>query len=410
MVIRPAVLGTAAVLSASLLAPATIASAAVASPPSRHSASSSAGAIADVTQQQVRLGTLHYVRVAVAVSAPTVVHLADPSGEVVEAEDATPEHPAVFQVKPNGDDTARYTVRDGASERTVDVDFRGLGLSAPVALLNDREIDRLRHAAAAGHLDQQIRYRVVPGAELTVIANGHTSTSVADASGIAVADVHFVIGENALTELQTLNGKSSDVEVSHYLLDVDGSGGDDGATVPSDPAFGIDVDRTTPVEAVDGKVTITGTATRGEVTVSSGRGEALTTVPVQDGRWSATVPVDSQRVLALRFELRPSTDGPVSDRIEAPIVVLSAPETPFGLTARASYDRHDGRVHLAGTAPSGEVTVFRSRERLGTTTTADGTWEIDVPLAVGHHGLRFVFQPEGSGSTQEKTALVNVVD
>lgn len=469
MVIRPAVLGTAAVLSASLLVPATIATAAVAAPPSKPSASASSGAITDVTQQQKRLGALHYVRVAVAVSAPTVVYLADASGEVVAAEDATPEHPAVFQVRPNGDDTARYTVRDGASERTVDVDFRGLGLSAPVEQLDDRQIDRLQREVVAGQLDHEIRYDAVPGAEVTVSANGHSSTGVADADGVAVVDLHFVRGDNDLTAQQTLNGKSSDAETSHYLFDTPGSGeaggretgasnasgretgasnadgrdtgssnaagretgstdadgrptgssnadgretggGDGGTTVPSDDAFAVDVDPREPIPAVDGTVTITGTATRGEVTVSSGRGEPLTTAPVQDGRWSATVPAGSQRVIALRFELRQTAGGPVTNTIEQPVFVASAPTTPFQVEYQAAYHREDGRVHLTGTAPAGEVTVLRSRERLGTTTAADGTWELDVPLAVGRHGLRFVFQPDGAGSTQEETALVSVVD
>jgi hypothetical protein len=219
MVNRPAVLGAATVLAASLLAPATIASAAVAAPPSRPSASSSVSAISGVTQQQKRLGSLHYVRLAVAASAQTVVYLVDPSGEVVAAEDASPQHPAVFPVKPTGDETARYTVRDRAGERTVDVDFRGLGLSAPVDQSDDRQLEWVRRDVVAGRLDHRVEYEAVPGAAVTVSANGHSSTVVADEYGIAEVDVHFVRGDNEVSAQQTLHGTSSDVDVAHYLFD-----------------------------------------------------------------------------------------------------------------------------------------------------------------------------------------------
>ncbi|WIB36156.1 hypothetical protein [Curtobacterium sp. MCJR17_043] len=67
-------------------------------------------------------------------------------------------------------------------------------------------------------------------------------------------------------------------------------------------------------------------------------------------------------------------------------------------------------MHFEGTAPEGRLVVFRLREKIGETRASGGRWSIDVPLAAGHHGVRFLFVPDGSGATEEKTALVHVVD
>jgi len=138
---------------------------------------------------------------------------------VVAAEDASPQHAAVFPVQPDGDETARYTVRDRAGERAIDGDFRGLGLSAPVDQSDDCQLERVRRDVVAGELDHRFAYEAVPGAEVTVTANGRSSTAVADADGIAVVDVHLVRGGDDLSAQQTLHSTSSDVDVAHYLFD-----------------------------------------------------------------------------------------------------------------------------------------------------------------------------------------------
>jgi hypothetical protein len=330
---------------------------------------------------------------------------------VVQAGSATPQQDAVFRLEPTGADTAGYTVVTDGEERAVDVDFRGLGLTAPVDQTDERGLERLRRAIVAGDTDHGIRYLAVPGAEVEVSANGRTETAVAGSDGIATVLVHFVRGENELSAHQTLGTASSDPEVEHYLFDgATPGGGDGGSTVPSDDAFSVDVDRAHPLQAVDGKVTVGGTATRGEVTVSDERGEPLGTAVVQDGRWSIDVPTEAPAGLHLRFDLRPERGGPVSDSTEVLVIVKPTPTTPFAFDRKAEYQRHDGMVHLEGTAPDGRVRVFAAREEIGATTASDGHWSVDVPLPTGISAVRFLFTPEGAGRSDEQGTIVHVVD
>ncbi|PYY39662.1 hypothetical protein [Curtobacterium sp. MCPF17_046] len=453
MNIRPVLVGSAAVLGTCLLAPAVLAAPANAAPlaPTVRTAAAAAASsvVTDVVQEQHASGAKRWVRLAVSVSVPSAVLLRDASGDVVQAESATPQHDAVFRLEPTGADTARYTIVANGTERAVDVDFHGLGLSAPVDQTDERGLERLRRAIVAGDTEHGIRYRAVPGAEVEVSANGRTETAVAGADGIATVHVHFVRGENEVSVRQTLGNVSSDVDVDHYRFDGDeagggdggghpgpgegsgdggghpgpgegsgdghpgpgeGDGGDDGSTIPSDDAFSVDVDRAHPLQPVDGKVTVSGTATRGAVTVTDTEGVPLGTAPVQDGRWRVDVPATESGVLVLRFDLRPERGGPVSDSVRQAFVVAAQPSTPFTFEQAAEYQRHDGLVHFEGTAPEGRLVAFRLREKIGETRASGGRWSVDVPLAAGHHGVRFLFVPDGSGSTEEKTALVHVVD
>jgi hypothetical protein len=428
MNIRPVLFGSAAVIGTSLLAPSFLAAPANAAPLVPITASAAAAAapvLTDVTQEQRAVGPKRWVRLAVSVSTRTTVELRDVSGEVVQAESGTPQQDAAFRLAPTGADTARYTVVANGEERAVDVDFRGLGLTAPVDQTDERGLEHLRRAITAGDTDHRIRYRAVPGAEVEVSANGRTETAIADTGGIATVLVHFVRGANAVSVRQTLGAASSDVDVTHYRFDGEeagggsggghpgpgeGSGGEDGSTVPPDDAFAVDVDRTRPLQPVDGKVTIGGTATRGEVTVSDDRGRPLGTATVRDGHWSVDVPTTAPAALRLRFDLRPERGGPVSNSVQQLVVVTPVPSAPFTFERRHAYQRHDGLVHFEGTAPEGRVVAFRLREEIGETRTAGGRWSVDVPLAAGHHGVRFLFVPDGSGSTEETTALVHVVD
>ncbi|PZE86926.1 hypothetical protein [Curtobacterium sp. MCBD17_032] len=462
MNVHPVLLGSAAVIGTCLLAPSFLAAPANAAPLAptvRTVAAAASSVVTGVTQEQHASGAKRWVRLAVSVSARTAVQLRDASGEVVQAESATPRNDAVFRLEPTGADTARYTIVTNGVERTVDVDFHGLGLSAPVDQTDERGLERLRRAIVAGDTDHGIRYHAVPGAEVAASANGRTETAVAGADGIATVLVHFVRGENEVSVRQTLGAASSDVDVDHYLFDGDGDGGgtggghpgpgdgdgdgggtggghdghpdpgegsgdghdghpgpgegpgdEDGSTVPSDDAFTVDVDRTRPLQPVDGKVTVGGTATRGEVTVSDVRGGPLGTTTVHDGRWSIEVPVTAPGGLRLRFDLRPERGGPISDSVEAIVLVDSAPSTPFTFERAAQYQRHDGLVHFEGTAPEGRVVAFRLREKIGETRASEGRWSVDVPLAAGRHGVRFQFVPDGAGAPEEQTALIEVVD
>ncbi len=168
MNLRPLTVGSAVVL-ASCIAVGAASSGAFAAPEQHaRSAASSAttarSAITDVQQTPQRVGDQQWVEVRVTVDAPTVVRLLDPSGEPVAAKSGDPRKQVVFQVKPTGQDTARYAVDTGQSSavRVVDLDFRGLPLSAPLDLSSERRLEEIARAVAHGQFVHEMRYDALP--------------------------------------------------------------------------------------------------------------------------------------------------------------------------------------------------------------------------------------------------------
>lgn len=198
---RPLAIGSAVVLSSCL---AVGASASAFAAPDQHtspaasSRSTTATTITDVQQEQLGRDANQYVKVTVAVSGDTVVRLLDPTGEVVRVKDGSPASPVSFLVKPTGADTARYTVDtgEGSTPRAVDLDFRGMPLSAPENLISETETDRISAAVARGQLTHEVEFEALPGAEVTVVVNGRSTVARASEYGVATVVVEFRKGEN----------------------------------------------------------------------------------------------------------------------------------------------------------------------------------------------------------------------
>lgn len=321
MNLRPLAVGSAVVLASCLAVGATSASAFAA--PGQHAraaASSARASITDVQQEPMRVGGLQWVDVRVTVDAPTAVRLVDPSGEIVDAESGGPWKPIVFHVQPNGQDTAHYAVDTGQSstERAVDLDFSDLPLSAPLDLSSEGRLTEISRAVAHGQLTHEMRYEAVPGAEVTVVANGHSTAARASDDGVATVSVEFRNGENQVRASQVLGEKRSLESDDHYTFggsdggpdggsgggsgggdhpgSGDGSGGGSGdgsgGGEQVDPAsLRLDQQQGTELTPKDGKVTLSGRASGGRITVRDLEHGSRTTTEVRDGHWSVDVPV-----------------------------------------------------------------------------------------------------------------------
>ncbi len=319
MNLRPLTVGSAVVLASCIVVGAASSGAFAA--PEHHarqvasSAKKTSTAITDVQQAPQRVGALQWVEVRVTVDAPTVVRLLDPSGEAVDAKSGDPQKPIVFQVKPNGQDTARYAVDTGQSStvRVVDLDFRELPLSAPLDLSSERRLEEIARAVAHGQFVHEMRYEALPGAEVTVVSNGRSEVVTASGDGVATVPVEFRAGDNQVRAKQVLGAKESLESDDHYTFGATdsgsgegsgGGGGNGGGDKPGDGNGGgeqvdpaslrLDQQQGAELTPKDGKVTLSGRASSGWVTI-------------RDLEHGSSPPPRSRRPLVRR---RPAATGP----------------------------------------------------------------------------------------------------
>lgn len=146
------------------------------------------------------------------------VIVVDDRGDVVTERSGGPGSPVRFVTTPNGSDHGTYTVYSaGLTERSeVTVDFRGMRLAAPVDRSSERDLLGLQRAVRAGDTLQDVRFAALPGATVTVTANGETHQVVADRSGEAVVPVRFRLGDSAVRVQQHLGAVDSVVLTSTY--------------------------------------------------------------------------------------------------------------------------------------------------------------------------------------------------
>jgi hypothetical protein len=411
MNLRPLAVGSAVVLASCLAVGATSASAFAA--PRQHaraaasSASTARAGITDVQQAPMRVGDLQWVDVRVTVDAPTVVRLIDPSGEIDDAKSGDSRKPIVFQVKPNGQDSAHYAVDTGQSstERAVDVDFSGLPLSAPLDLSSEGRLTEISRAVQHGQLIHEMRYEAVPGAEVTVVANGHSTAARASDDGVATVSVEFRGGENQVRASQVLGEKRSLESDDHYTFGGSdggtgggsdgGSGGGSGSGGQVDPAsLRLDQQQGAELTPKDGKVTLSGRASGGWITVRDADRKTLGTTEVHDGHWSVDVPATTPGWQITSIALSSTEQGaPVTQATFRYIVRDDSQQLGDGNGGQvdpaslrldqqqgAELTPKDGKVTLSGRASGGWITV-RDLDNGSQTTTEvrGGHWSVDVP-------------------------------
>ncbi|MFJ3029949.1 hypothetical protein ACIPEQ_13995 [Curtobacterium sp. NPDC087080] len=423
MNLRPLTVGSAVVLASCIVVGAASSGAFAA--PEHHarqvasSAKKTSTAITDVQQAPQRVGALQWVEVRVTVDAPTVVRLLDPSGEAVDAKSGDPQKPIVFQVKPNGQDTARYAVDTGQSStvRVVDLDFRELPLSAPLDLSSERRLEEIARAVAHGQFVHEMRYEALPGAEVTVVSNGRSEVVTASGDGVATVPVEFRAGDNQVRAKQVLGAKESLESDDHYTFGAtdsgsgegsgggkpgDGNGGGDkpgdgnGGGEQADPAsLRLDQQQGAELTPKDGKVTLSGRASSGWVTIRGGNEQILATAQVQNGRWSVDIPAATGPQYALIALSNTEQGAPLARTVLRYVVRDDSDEPGDGNGGGEQVDPaslrldqqqgaeltpKDGKVTLSGRASSGWITV-RDLEHGSDTTTEvhDGHWSVDVP-------------------------------
>lgn len=216
--------GTAVALGAGLLLAPTTAQAATSHAPqptaSASSSSAADGIVAGSTQTRVESSSMSAVLVELELTRAADVVMTDEHGGYIGEKSGRPGKPVRFVVKPNGADLATYTVTPypGGSPSTVTLDFRGMRLSSPVEQSTERDLLRMQRAVRGGATLQELPYEALPGATVTVTANGETHSAVADARGRAVVPVRFVVGTTTVTEEQRLGAKQSIVATSSYTL------------------------------------------------------------------------------------------------------------------------------------------------------------------------------------------------
>ncbi|MFL0388809.1 hypothetical protein [Curtobacterium sp. 179-B 9B NHS] len=457
MNLRPLTVGSAVVL-ASCIAVGAASSGAFAAPEQHaRSAASSAttarSAITDVQQTPQRVGDQQWVEVRVTVDAPTVVRLLDPSGEPVAAKSGDPRKQVVFQVKPTGQDTARYAVDTGQSSavRVVDLDFRGLPLSAPLDLSSERRLEEIARAVAHGQFVHEMRYDALPGAEVTVVANGRSEVVTASGDGVATVPVEFRAGDNQVRAKQVLGEKESLESDDHYTFGVGSSGGGEtpgdgngggsgGGEQPGDGNGGEQVDprslrldqqQGAELTPKDGKITLSGRASAGWITVYGSGEQVLATTQVKDGRWSADIPATTGPQIAIVALSATEHGAPVTnERLsylvretgEQPGDGNGGGETPGDgngggeqSPAELAVDQSgavqldsEGFVTYTGTAPGKTVLVLANGKPVGEYTVRDGRFAAKVYQAPGRYKLTFLAKTNPEASMWDRLTTTEV--
>ena len=444
MNLRPLAIGSAVVLT-SCLAVGASASAFAASGPHAASAASSrattAATITDVQQAPLRLGSDQYVKVTVAVSGDTVVRLLGPTGEVVQVEDGSPGSPVGFLVKPTGADTARYTVDtgQGSTARAVDLDFRGLPLSAPANLTSEKEVDRISAAVARGQLTHEIEYEALPGAEVTVVVNGRSTVAHASEYGVATVVVEFRNGGNEVRAKQVLGAKQSIEAVESYVFGngeqpgggngeqpgggneggEQPGGGDQGGEHVDRGSLRIDQEQGAELTPKDGTVTISGRASGGWVTATDRDRHVLATAKVEDGHWSVDVPAAAGRQVTviglsatehgaavaedvLNYLVTDSGEQPGDGGAVAPVTELAVDQS-----GSVRLDAH-GFATFTGTAPGDSVRVLVNGKQAEEFPVTDGHFTADLYQRPGEYRLTFMAKSHGNVWDVVKTISITV--
>lgn len=207
--------GTAAAVGLGIaLAPVT---AQAATPAAVSAASQSAPSPVASIEQEVIDG---YALVTVDVTDSTTLILRDASGAVVDHQDAYPGMPAVFVLEGTGAPVESYSfVRlDGSVVESFSVRFEGAELAAPVVTTNHQELQQIQRAVQQGRLDHVLSVRGVPGATVTLVVNGVTTSAVAGSDGITAVPVRFHLGANDVRSTQSLDGVRSAEAGSSYAF------------------------------------------------------------------------------------------------------------------------------------------------------------------------------------------------
>lgn len=461
MNLRPLTVGSAVVLASCIVVGAASSGAFAA--PEHHarqvasSAKKTSTAITDVQQAPQRVGALQWVEVRVTVDAPTVVRLLDPSGEAVDAKSGDPQKPIVFQVKPNGQDTARYAVDTGQSStvRVVDLDFRELPLSAPLDLSSERRLEEIARAVAHGQFVHEMRYEALPGAEVTVVSNGRSEVVTASGDGVATVPVEFRAGDNQVRAKQVLGAKESLESDDHYTFGAtdsgsgegsgggggngggDEAGGDNGGDKPGggngggeqvDPAsLRLDQQQGAELTPKDGKVTLSGRASSGWITVRDLEHGSDTTTEVHDGHWSVDVPATTPGWQIASIALSTTEHGAPVTQTTLRYVVRDSGDEPGGggeqpgdgngetSPVELAVDQSgslrldsEGFVTYTGTAPGESVLVFVNGKRAGEYAVHDGHFAAKVYQAPGRYKLTFLAKTNPHASVWDKVATTEV--
>ena len=448
MNLRPLAIGSAVVLTSCLAVGASASAFAASGPHAASAASSSAttaATITDVQQAPLRLSSDQYVKVTVAVSGDTVVRLLDPTGEVVQVEDGSPGSPVGFLVKPTGADTARYTVDtgQGSTARAVDLDFRGLPLSAPANLTSEKEVDRISAAVARGQLTHEIEYEALPGAEVTVVVNGRSTVAHASEYGVATVVVEFRNGGNEVRAKQVLGSKQSIEAVESYVFGngeqpgggngEQPGGGNEGGEHVDRGSLRIDQEQGAELTPEDGTVTISGRASGGWVTATDRDRHVLATAKVEDGHWSVDVPAAAGRQVTV-IGLSPTEHGAavtedvlnylVTDSGEQPGAgneggdqggeqpgdggaVAPVTELAVDQSGSVRLDAH-GFATFTGTAPGDSVRVLVNGKQAEEFPVTDGHFTADLYQRPGEYRLTFMAKSHGNVWDVVKTISITV--
>ncbi|MDM7893003.1 hypothetical protein [Curtobacterium caseinilyticum] len=420
MKLHPVAVGTAVVLASCLTTGAATTSAFAADAPPAASASTerSTPVITDVTQTPRSDSGAQYVIVKAFVSASADVRLLDDAGEVLDVESATAAKPAWFWIKPTGEDTAHFTLDvAGQGNRAVDIDFSAMPLSAPADRTTDREAEQRERQIRHGVLDHDVRYEALPGATVTVEANGQTHDAVADQNGIATVRVHFVQGRNEVSARQQLGAKRSEPAVDVWDHGEPGAGGggggEQGGGEQVDPAsFAVDVANGATLPDENGIVTLSGKASAGFVTVDGSAGR-LGTAEVHDGRWTldARIP-DGDHTLV--FELAEQPGGrAVAHEVRSvtvgDVVDPGTPDVPLAIDQSGTVQLDaDGFATFTGTAPGRSVLVLVNGKRAGEFAVSDGHFTAELYQRPGTYKVTFLAKSKSTGSAWDVVQAVDV--
>lgn len=159
----------------------------------------------------------NYADVRLDFSRSATFSVVDDRGDVVKTGSGAPGDPAFFEAEINGAASRDYTVvtrTNGVDDAAyaLTADLTGLRIASPVDQTDYAEPTQISAAVRAGQNGQTLRYKGLPGADITVVVNGDAHTSHAFDNGEAFVAASFVAGSNRVEVFQTLDGQESD----HY--------------------------------------------------------------------------------------------------------------------------------------------------------------------------------------------------
>lgn len=223
---RKLTISTAVALGAAFALAPIAGQAAMAAPVSSQTvqAQQAASAVSGFSEKKTTGANKNFADVTLNFSRATSYKVIDDRGDVVANGFGAPGRFNFFEAEINGEASRDYTaitttngVEDAPYAFTVDL--TGLRIASPVDQTSVREIGVLKAAVQAGQNGQGIRYKGLPGAEITVIANGQTHTSRTLDNGEAFVSVYLEAGkDNRIEVFQTLNGQESNHDTYGYIF------------------------------------------------------------------------------------------------------------------------------------------------------------------------------------------------